>query len=75
MKRAFKFGVRNVVIEGDCLPLINMLKSCHIHDTSVGFFVQDILRFAKNFDLLPGPLLREGVIGQLMTSLINNLST
>jgi len=27
MKKAFEFGARSLVVEGDCHPLINMLKS------------------------------------------------
>ena len=43
----------SIIIEGDCLPLItNMLKSSQIHNTTVGFYVRDILSFVKWFDFV-----------------------
>jgi len=51
MKNAFEFGACRLVVEGDCLSLITMLQSRLIHDTSTGFFVEDILFFLKNLIL------------------------
>ncbi|KAJ8451710.1 LOW QUALITY PROTEIN: hypothetical protein Cgig2_018344 [Carnegiea gigantea] len=35
LKYAFQFGASNIIVEGDCLPLINMLKSSQISNTTV----------------------------------------
>lgn len=44
---ALEYGVRTIIIEGDCLPMINMLKSRQIAGTSMGFYVHDILSFVE----------------------------
>ena len=37
-----------------------MLKSRHIHDTSIGFSVQDILSFSENFDFVSWSFVKKG---------------
>ena len=60
MKIAFEFGAHRLVVEGDCLSLINMLKSRLIHDTSIGYFVADILTFSAEFDFVSWSFVKKG---------------
>ncbi|KAJ8447046.1 hypothetical protein Cgig2_033615 [Carnegiea gigantea] len=63
LKSFFVFGARHMIVEGDCLPLINMLKTHQIHDMYVGFLVRDIVSFTKNFDFVSWSFVKRGVIG------------
>ena len=54
------FGAHNIILEGDCLPLINMLKSSQNTDTTIGFFIRDILFFVVNFDLVSWSFVKRG---------------
>lgn len=47
VQSVFEYGARIIIIEGDCISLINMLKSSQIYDTAVGFYVRDILSLVK----------------------------
>jgi len=60
MKNAFEFGAHSLIVEVDCLTLINMLKSRQIHDTSIGLFIQDILSFADNFEFVSWSFIKRG---------------
>jgi len=59
LKCAFQFGARNIIVEGDCVPLINMLKSSQIPDTTISFFIRDILSFIVNFDLISSSFVKK----------------
>jgi len=50
LRNAHAHGCRNIIIESDCLQLIQMLKSKSIYDSLVGLFIQDIISFVANFD-------------------------
>jgi len=50
LRSAHAHGCRHIIIESDCLQLIQMLKSKSIYDSLVGLFVQDIISFVVNFD-------------------------
>ena len=63
LKSSFVFGARHMIIEGDCLPLINMLKTHQIHGTYVGFLVRDIISFTENFDFVSWSFVKRWVIG------------
>ena len=60
MQSAFEYRARTIIVKGDYLPLINMLKSRQIPDTSVGFFVRDILSFVEQFDFVCWSFVRRG---------------
>ncbi|KAJ8450340.1 hypothetical protein Cgig2_004797 [Carnegiea gigantea] len=60
LRCVFQFGARNIIVEGDCLPLINMLKSNQVPDTAAGFFIRDILSFIPNFDLISWSFVKRG---------------
>ena len=52
-------GVHNILVEGDCLMLIQMLQ-INRFKIPVGFFVQDILAFALSFDFFFTVFCQEG---------------
>ncbi|KAJ8421782.1 hypothetical protein Cgig2_011507 [Carnegiea gigantea] len=60
LQTVFKYGACTVTVEGDCLPLINMLKSGQIVDTTMGFFVQDIFCFTEHFDFVSWSFVERG---------------
>ena len=59
-EETFEFGARNVVTQGDWLPLINILKSHQIHDTLAAFSVRDIISLIANFDFISWSLVKRG---------------
>ena len=49
LRYAKEAGIANLIVEGDCLSLINLLKSSKVQDTFIGFLIQDILSLAASF--------------------------
>lgn len=55
MTRVWEVSFRNIVIEGDCLVLINCLKSSRIVSYvlfELGILVADILSLSKSFSFI-----------------------
>jgi len=51
LKRAYSHGCRHNIIEGDCLQLIQMLRTRSILDRLVDLFIKDTISFVENFEL------------------------
>ena len=51
-KCVFDLGLKRIVVEGDCLPLIQKLRQRHLQDNVVGVFVKDILLVSRSFSFL-----------------------
>ena len=49
LQYAKEAGIANLIVEGDCLTLINLLKFSKVQDTFIGFLVRDILSLATSF--------------------------
>ncbi|KAJ8434436.1 hypothetical protein Cgig2_025406 [Carnegiea gigantea] len=70
--RACLFGLRcardaridTLVVEGDCLPLIQKLKQKKIQDNNVGFFVRDILSVRNSFTFISWSFVKWGRGGE-----------
>ncbi|KAJ8444310.1 hypothetical protein Cgig2_019868 [Carnegiea gigantea] len=60
IKSAFAFGARSVIVEGDCLPLITILKSHQVYDDAVSLFARDILSFSARFDFVCWSFVKRG---------------
>ena len=45
LENTYNMGIKNITIEGDCLSLIEMLRSDSVHKNVTGYFVSDILSF------------------------------
>jgi len=45
-------GLLNLVVDGDCLTIINLLKSSKVQDTFVGFLAKDIITLVASFNFL-----------------------
>lgn len=50
VKSAFNLGYRHIIIEGDNLSLVQLLKSRSTQDNSLGYFTSSILLFIQNFE-------------------------
>ncbi|KAJ8452986.1 hypothetical protein Cgig2_014749 [Carnegiea gigantea] len=57
---AHNHGVRNIIIEGDCLHLIELLKAKSTPDNFLGFLVKDITFFLTRFDLYAWSFVKRG---------------
>ncbi|KAJ8422423.1 hypothetical protein Cgig2_003003 [Carnegiea gigantea] len=60
IKTAFAFGARNLIVKGDCLPLIAILKSHQVHDDAVGLFARDMLSFPALLDFVSWSFVKRG---------------
>jgi len=49
---AKEYGYHSLVVEGDCLALIQKLQHQVIDDNVLGFIVSDILHIAKTFSFI-----------------------
>ena len=49
MRCALEAGFDNIVLEGDCLPLIQLLGKTKVQDSFVGFIIKDILSLVGSF--------------------------
>ena len=48
LKRATTAGINNLVIEGDCLALIQKLRAKQVPNNALGFFIQEILSLVSS---------------------------
>ena len=60
IKCAYEVGVRNIVIEGDCLVLIQMLQSSSIDESTASLFVKEILAFVNQFEFYSWSFVKRG---------------
>ncbi|KAJ8451057.1 hypothetical protein Cgig2_026866 [Carnegiea gigantea] len=60
LRRAMAAGIDNVVVEGDCLPLIQALGRNKIQDSFMGFIIQDILSIACSFRFCSWSFVKRG---------------
>lgn len=66
--RACLFGVRtardcchlNLIVEGDCLPLINKLSSRVSEETTLSLIISDILDVTKHFNFVSFSFVKQG---------------
>ena len=47
---AHAYGIHNIIIESDCLKLIQMLRNKSLFGNSISLFIRDIISFVQNFD-------------------------
>ena len=60
VRYAYEAGIKRFIVEGDCLPLINLLKRRLTLDKFVGFVVTDILSTTDCFDFCSLSLVKRG---------------
>lgn len=60
LRCAYEWGARNIIIEGDSLGLIQLLKTRSTHDNFVGLFVNDILAYVESFDFYAWTFVKRG---------------
>ncbi|KAJ8428491.1 hypothetical protein Cgig2_029944 [Carnegiea gigantea] len=57
---AHAYGIHNIIVESDCLELIQMLENKSIYDNCISLFARDIISFVQNFDFYSWSFVKRG---------------